>query len=84
MKLEFAEPGTFSYWIQGHHAGCVHPTEREEFVARCAWNAALEAAAKRIEQDIFQQPGPQDRHWDVIGTATRAVAAEVRKIKVAD
>lgn len=39
MKLEFADPGTFSYWIQGHFAGCVHPTAREEALAKSAWEA---------------------------------------------
>jgi hypothetical protein len=44
VKLEFAKPRTFSYWIQGHFAGCTHPTEREEAIARAAWNAAMNAA----------------------------------------
>jgi hypothetical protein len=51
VKLEFARPGTFSYWIQGHFAGCVHPTEREEQIALAAWNAARLALLERMEKD---------------------------------
>lgn len=85
MKLEFADKGTFSYWIQGFYAGCVHPSAADEALARSAWNAAIKAAAQMVEErESFQQPGPQDRHHDVIGTASRAVASEIRKLQAPD
>lgn len=50
MKLEFAKPGTFSYWVQAYFAGCVHPSEREEAIALHAWQAGRLALLEDMDR----------------------------------
>lgn len=66
---------TFDEWWTG--SGMT----RGETIFRNCWDAALEAAAARAEKDDFQYPGPRNRSHVMIGTATEAVAAEIRNLK---
>lgn len=49
MQLYFAKPFTFDYWVQSYFAGCVHPDELTEAIARDAYKAGALPLRARIE-----------------------------------
>lgn len=80
MKVEFAEAGRFSYWLQGFYAGCVHPDVKTEEVARGAWNAAIESAARTCENSQSGH-GKRKGGSDAGDSARRNCAILIRELK---